>query len=435
MVKLFKNTTATQQEFSLSAFLPQGKAFESVNIPSSNFGKFITGLAGELKRAYDDLNNISEDYDINVTDELLSRWESALGIPDDCFSGSGSKADRRLNVLLKFAKMNVQTAPQMVELAVALGFPDTTIQPLQETSLPPYNVPFIPTDSPGSRYVIVVFASNAVTNIPPYDVPFIPAAENRSLLRCVMETVKPSNVNVLYGNYNPSDFSPITFTNCKLWLDASDSDTVIETSNLVSQWTDKSGNNNHALQTTGSLQPTTNATTQNDLNVIDFDGTVYLSGASNLNQIPSGENTAFVVSKRASEDGSFDTIFSIATGSRDDYFNLYSSVSGAQSFKNRTSVGGVVSSTGNTNTDFNITTVRRVSIAQGISVNNELENYNLLAQDVAAADSVTIGSDIGMSLPLVGSIAEFIIYDRFLTGEEVASIVNYLSSKWDITLV
>ncbi|MDG0965255.1 MAG: hypothetical protein P8O23_09315, partial [Opitutales bacterium] len=40
-----------------------------------------------------------------------------------------------------------------------------------------------------------------------------------------------------------------------LWLDASDSSTVIHTSNVISQWSDKSGNNNHAMQSTDSNKP------------------------------------------------------------------------------------------------------------------------------------------------------------------------------------
>lgn len=43
---------------------------------------------------------------------------------------------------------------------------------------------------------------------------------------------------------------------CKLWLDANDSSTITKDgSNYVSQWNDKSGNNNHVYQETGNLQP------------------------------------------------------------------------------------------------------------------------------------------------------------------------------------
>lgn len=45
-----------------------------------------------------------------------------------------------------------------------------------------------------------------------------------------------------------------------MWLDADDTTTIILNGSTVSQWSDKSGNNNHATQSTASLQPAYNAT-------------------------------------------------------------------------------------------------------------------------------------------------------------------------------
>src|SRR3990167_8616268 len=59
----------------------------------------------------------------------------------------------------------------------------------------------------------------------------------------------------------------------KLWLDASDTSTITSSGGLVSQWNDKSGNNNHAIQGTGAAQPGTGTVKQGGKNVITFDGT------------------------------------------------------------------------------------------------------------------------------------------------------------------
>lgn len=59
----------------------------------------------------------------------------------------------------------------------------------------------------------------------------------------------------------------------QLWLDASDSSSVTLNGSTVSQWNDKSGNGNHATQTTAANQPTYTSAGLNGFNVITFDGT------------------------------------------------------------------------------------------------------------------------------------------------------------------
>ena len=57
------------------------------------------------------------------------------------------------------------------------------------------------------------------------------------------------------------------------WYDASDATTITtDVLNQVSQWGDKSGNNNDASQATGSKQPSTGSLTINGLNVLGFSG-------------------------------------------------------------------------------------------------------------------------------------------------------------------
>ena len=57
------------------------------------------------------------------------------------------------------------------------------------------------------------------------------------------------------------------------WYDADDAATVLTSGNSVTNWLDKSGNSNHATQTTATLQPTNGIRTLNTLNILKFDGT------------------------------------------------------------------------------------------------------------------------------------------------------------------
>jgi len=55
------------------------------------------------------------------------------------------------------------------------------------------------------------------------------------------------------------DWSPSSVTT-DLWLDAQDSSTITSSSGAVSQWDDKSGNGNHATQSTADRKPTYSST-------------------------------------------------------------------------------------------------------------------------------------------------------------------------------
>ena len=68
------------------------------------------------------------------------------------------------------------------------------------------------------------------------------------------------------GLWTPRDIST------SLWLDADDQGTITESGGSVSQWDDKSGNDNHASQNTGAEQPTTGIRSISGLNAIYFNG-------------------------------------------------------------------------------------------------------------------------------------------------------------------
>jgi hypothetical protein len=76
-------------------------------------------------------------------------------------------------------------------------------------------------------------------------------------------------------------FSPSDLTGLELWLDASDSSTVLNSispdtpatdGQAIRRWLDKSGNDRHAEQTTGANQPLLDADGLNSKGVLTFDG-------------------------------------------------------------------------------------------------------------------------------------------------------------------
>jgi hypothetical protein len=71
----------------------------------------------------------------------------------------------------------------------------------------------------------------------------------------------------IYPVWSPASLSTA------LWVDAADASTIIETGGAVSQWSDKSGNNRHATQTTTDKMPLRSVTGLNNRPSINFDGT------------------------------------------------------------------------------------------------------------------------------------------------------------------
>ena len=76
------------------------------------------------------------------------------------------------------------------------------------------------------------------------------------------------------SDFVPSDLAPL------LWLDASDSSTLTLSGSLVNQWSDKSGNNNHATQTNSSYMPTYSSNILNNLNMVYFSRYKQLLGST-----------------------------------------------------------------------------------------------------------------------------------------------------------
>ena len=81
-------------------------------------------------------------------------------------------------------------------------------------------------------------------------------------------SLKASGRRVFHRKY----FSPIELSGVEAWYDASDTGTITETAGQVDQWDDKSGNGYHLTPGFSLTGPVTNSSTQNSLNVLEFNG-------------------------------------------------------------------------------------------------------------------------------------------------------------------
>jgi len=96
----------------------------------------------------------------------------------------------------------------------------------------------------------------------------------------------------------------------ELWYDADDADTLTLSGSQVNQWNDKSGNDRHVSQSTGSFQPDLVSTWSNGKNTVYWDPNDHINKrltASGLaNPLPDGDRHHFaVISPRMSNDNAF----------------------------------------------------------------------------------------------------------------------------------
>lgn len=185
---LFERRDLEQYTNSLADYLPGGILFASKSVSNSNFRKLLRGMAGELFRANGLLKEYSEEIIPDQTVKFIAEWESAVGIPDDCFKVSGTIDNRRKQVLTKLASLGVQTIADFENVALIFGVTATVLA--------------------GSESGIV-FASNKVARFTivinltlperfTYTFPLTFGDDLTVLLECLFKKLKPANCQVLF---------------------------------------------------------------------------------------------------------------------------------------------------------------------------------------------------------------------------------------------
>lgn len=129
--------------------------------------------------------------------------------------------------------------------------------------------------------------------------------------------------NIVAGLYarGPVPFTPLDIPDLKAWYDAADTGSISISGSAVTQWNDKSGNNYHLSQATGTKQPQSGTTTLNGKNVITFDGgdRLVASTAADWKFLHDGTNFLIgYVIKFSSSSNPNSVLIALATASIDD---------------------------------------------------------------------------------------------------------------------
>ncbi len=218
-------------------------------------------------------------------------------------------------------------------------------------------------------------------------------------------------------------FSPSDIANLALWLDGADSSAITDVAGSVSQWDDKSGNNNHATQGTASLQPTTGTTAIGGKNTIDFNNDYmdFTSAISRLNGY-----TIFSVIK-VNDTTSSAALVSGNIGSLRLAIDFNEQIDVIRQSEAIVLAGSVPVTIGSDT----VVSLRTSAAGSNTQINGVTADSNT-TNPAYSQDLYRTGAQKETSEQFFfdGQMGELIIYTSILTDSEMNKIGTYLSSKW-----
>ncbi len=210
-----------------------------------------------------------------------------------------------------------------------------------------------------------------------------------------------------------------------LWLDATDSKSIIQAGGAVSQWKDKSGNNNHVYQSVSSDQPRLG--TINGNNSIRSNGSSQYLNIPHINNLYLSHSVYMVAMYEITPSYPAQFISLNGTGATVDKRQPFIYVNSDDTLS--INVGGApINSAAPT-----------ISINSPFIVKSKYDGahgtFTLNGEVIKNTYDVTLteGGDTGRILGTTGyNIGEIIVFDRIISTLQHHQISTYLTEKWGI---
>jgi hypothetical protein len=258
-----------------------------------------------------------------------------------------------------------------------------------------------------------------------------------------------------YGLWSPAEISTA------LWLDAADASTVTESSGLISQVNDKSGNGRN-FTASGGARPTYTSNGLNGKNIFTFGGSQWLTSAdaaSTWTFLHSTSGSSVFMAAKPGDTSDPNTIYSFCGtntgGSTGVGYVLNYDDRPSQSRNNALATSAArgvslnfafLNITGNDAIAANVPSIiahrgdpgnATASLRSIINVNGDanLANNSATFAAVSTDPSATlqVGANSAGGIPLVGYISEFIVLSSVATQNTRQRIEGYLAHKWGLT--
>jgi hypothetical protein len=249
---------------------------------------------------------------------------------------------------------------------------------------------------------------------------------------------------ILFGNTSASgaQFIPTDISSLSLWLDASDTSTIIHTSNKVSQWNDKSSNGLNVVQSIDANRPLTNTVTRNGKNVLSFDGVndILLNTSNNLFGNVNGFGLYVVVRNTATLQSR--PVHKAMPGTPANRAGFAMARLSPPTFEtffrrlNTDTLSNAVSTTGiNSNWNMLGQIVNSSTGVNAIRLNAVQESTAATTIGTITNESTgdfAVGGNSALTQYMAGEVAEVMAYSKILTAGEIFLIESYLKQKWSI---
>lgn len=192
-MSLIKERTLQEEAGVLRQYLPSNPLWSG-----NNLQKILLGLGASWLDYRAFINRLGDEYNINTTEDLISSWEGFVGIPDSCFNIANTIEERRQNVLLKIAGLNVATARQFENIAQILGFSIQVSSGVEESAFP-MTFPITLLDASGLGFTILVKIDSSLKPSGfPLTFPFEFTSDAPDILQCLFNKIKPTNTQVIF---------------------------------------------------------------------------------------------------------------------------------------------------------------------------------------------------------------------------------------------
>ena len=199
---MLKKRTQPQQADILAQYLRDDNLHEAKNRDDSTLRKILLGLASEWLNFRDKINEVVNEYNPQKTTALIQEWEEFVGIPDDCIPVASTIEQRRLNVLLKLAGINVTTEKQFKNVASILGY-NIEVSNGVSTSTFPLTLPFLLISEASAPFTIVITLPSSIQPSGfALTFPFTLTSQQPAILDCLFNKLKPANTQLFFRYSN-----------------------------------------------------------------------------------------------------------------------------------------------------------------------------------------------------------------------------------------